>query len=84
METLTQREAVAAEVRAELARKQITASTVAEAIQMPTSTLSRRLKADTPFTVDELAAIARVLGTTPGAFFYPSRSPRHEEMQAAA
>lgn len=65
------RREVAAEVRAEMARQQVTASTLAEGANIATATLSRRLNGVQPFDVDELAAIAACLGQ-PVAKFLPT------------
>ncbi|MDM4761929.1 helix-turn-helix transcriptional regulator [Galbitalea sp. SE-J8] len=63
------REQVAAEVRAAIARKGVTATMVAAATDIAPATLSRRLNAAGPFTVDELDAIARYLGVETRDFF---------------
>lgn len=52
------RSAVAANVRAELARRRLRQADVAAALGMTTSALSRRLTGETPFDVDELEALA--------------------------
>jgi len=69
MHPTTYREQVAAEVRAAIARKHITALAVSEQTGIPRSTLSRKLNALAPLTVDEAVEIARVLGVEPGTFF---------------
>lgn len=53
---------VGANVRAEMARKRITQTVMARKIGMSQASLSARLRAVTPFDVDELAATAAVLG----------------------
>lgn len=55
------RERLAGEVRAELARRQITAAALGAQIGSPAATLSRKLNGKTGFTIDELIAIGRVL-----------------------
>lgn len=57
----TYREAVAAEVRAALARKQMTQVSLAAHIDMSRGVLSDRLAARSPFAVDELYRIADAL-----------------------
>lgn len=78
MKPNTYREQVAAEVRAAIARKHTTALAVSESAGIPRSTLSRKLNALAPLTVDEAVEIARVLGVDPGTFF-----PRLAQPQAA-
>ena len=60
------RGAVAATVRAEMARRHLTQSDVADAIGVPRTGVSRRLTGQTPFDVDELAALADLFDMTPG------------------
>lgn len=55
-------ERVAAQVRAILAGRQLSRRWLARALEMPVTTLNRRLRGDQPFTVDELAAVAQALG----------------------
>lgn len=64
METRTYTERVAAEVRASIARKGVSQSVVAEQSGMSGASLSRKLKGQYPFGVDELLAIAPLLDTT--------------------
>lgn len=54
----TPTEQTAAAVRAELARRQMTAREASLAIGISTATMSRRLNAGHPFDVAELAALA--------------------------
>lgn len=54
--------AVAAEVRAEMGRKQVTATHLATRTDIPSATLSRRLNGRSAFTVEELHRISAVLG----------------------
>lgn len=56
------RAAVAAEVRAELARQQVHQSTVARALGLSEMAVSRRTTGKTSFSVEELATVAAVLG----------------------
>lgn len=61
---------VAANVRAELARQRKSGRAVAEALNQPASTFSRRLSGAIPFTVTELADLAGYLDV-PLARFMP-------------
>lgn len=63
-------EIVAAEVRAELARRKIPQSGLVGILQMSEVSVSRRLRGETPFDVNELAAVAEFLGV-PVAQFLP-------------
>lgn len=54
--------AVAAEVRAEVARKQISQDKLAERVGCSRQSLNRRLTGAIPFDVAELAVIADALG----------------------
>lgn len=64
METRTYNERVAAEVRASIARKGVSQTIVAERARMSNASLSRKLRGQYPFAVDELLAIAPLLDTT--------------------
>lgn len=55
-------ELVATELRAEIARKQLSITEVADRCGMTPSTLTRKLRALYPFNTDELEHIAHVLG----------------------
>lgn len=68
--------AVAAEVRAEVARKQISQEKLAERVGCSRPYLQRRLTGTTPFDVAELALVAEALGV-PMTQFLP------EEVRAA-
>jgi len=65
----TAHEEVAAEVRAQLARKRRSARSVAFQLGWKQGYLSRRVTGETPFTIDDLAAIAEVLDVPVTAFF---------------
>lgn len=56
------RSRIAGEIRAELGRQQITQATLAAAIDISPATLSRRLRGDKPFFLEELEDISRFLG----------------------
>lgn len=53
---------VAGEVRAHLARARIRTSTVAAALELSLTGVHKRLNGAIPFSVDELAVIAELLG----------------------
>lgn len=72
------REIVAGEVRAAVARAGLSANTIAERAGLPASTYSRKSRALSPFSVDELVAIADALNVDPAGFF-----PRAEVATAA-
>lgn len=63
------RDAVAAEVRAALARANVTQSALAAQIRLSPAGLSERLSGARAFTTDDLAEIAAVLGIDPFTFF---------------
>lgn len=58
---------IAATVRAELARRSMTATALADRLGTTQQTLSRRLTGVVPFDVDELQAIADALEISFGA-----------------
>lgn len=58
-QTPTQR--VAEQIRAILGRRQLSRRWLAREVDMPVTSMNRRLRGDQPFTVDELTAVARVL-----------------------
>ena len=62
--TFTQR--VAAELRAEAARKQVTQMAVAASVGRPQTTVSRWLSGTTPLTVDAIEALCEALGISVG------------------
>lgn len=53
---------VAEEIRAEMARQQITVDALSEKSGIPISTLRRSVKGHRPFTINELFVITRLLG----------------------
>ena len=61
----TARERVAAEVRAELARRGIPVGDLAEATGINLRVLGRKLSGSSPIGVEELIAIATALGVRP-------------------
>lgn len=65
-------EIVAAEVRAELARRKIPQSGLVSVLGMSEVSISRRLRGETPFDVNELVAVAEFLGV-PVATFMPEK-----------
>lgn len=60
------RQAVAAEVRASLGRKGWSQADLAEASGVSTASLSRKMRAERSFTVEELVAIAAALDIEAG------------------
>ena len=59
------RHLVAAEVRAQMARQQVTQVQLSRAIGMAQQSLSERLRGKTPFTTDDLGRVADALGVHP-------------------
>ena len=60
---------VVGEIRAAMARKGVKPLAVSSAVGINRSGMYRRLKGDTPFTLDELLAIASFLDVPAGSFF---------------
>jgi len=56
------RAAIAGEIRAELARQNLTYTALAAATGIRPSTLTRRLRGDKPFKLEEALSIAQFLG----------------------
>ncbi|BBJ71037.1 hypothetical protein KPHES18087_05080 [Corynebacterium ulcerans] len=54
--------AIAAEIRAEMARQQKSLSELSDAVGIPLSTIRRSVKGQRAFTIDELASVAAWLG----------------------
>lgn len=61
-QTTERRAALAGEIRAELARQDLTATALSKATGITPSTLSRRLDGVTPLLYEEVRAIAQFLG----------------------
>lgn len=61
----TPSEAVAAEVRAQLARHRISQAAAAKHLEIGQASMSRRLAGTYPFTVDELYKLADLLNLDP-------------------
>ena len=55
-------EAVAGEIRAELARRQLTIAWLADELEMSRSTLSRKVGGARALTIDDAVACAQILG----------------------
>lgn len=70
--SLAIRDAIAAEVRAAIARDGRKAADIAAMTGISTSALSRKLKGLAPFWVDELLSIAAVLNVDPGTLIKAS------------
>ncbi len=58
---------LAANVRAEMARRSVRQITVAGHLRMSQAAVSRRLSGETEFSVSELVAVAGLLGVTPAS-----------------
>lgn len=54
---------VTAEIRAEMARRRVTITTLADEIGMSRAALARKLRGDRPVTLHEAERIAAALGT---------------------
>jgi plasmid maintenance system antidote protein VapI len=78
--TTTAAEAVAGEIRAELARRQLTIAWLADELAMSRSTLNRKVNCARALTIDDAVACAQVLGIGLDRLF--SHTPSSE--QAAA
>lgn len=65
--------AVAAEIRAEMARQKLTQEALGQKVGLRQDQISRRLKCEVPITVAELGRIADALGV-PATHFLASRS----------
>lgn len=63
------REAIAGEVRAELARKRKTQREAAAAIGIDQSAFWQRLEGKRPFKAEEISALAQFLDVDPAKFF---------------
>lgn len=61
--------AIAAEVRATLARHKIDQAGVADALGLSRSSVSHRINGHRPFSVPELIAVAELAGVAPAEFF---------------
>lgn len=71
---VTPSEAVAAEVRAFMARKRISQTTAAAALGIGQSSMSRRLNGTAPFTVDELYRLADLFQISPSDLISSERA----------
>ena len=65
--TVTQ--SIASEIRAELGRKRIPQADLANVLGVSQAGISRRLSGDTPFDVNEVAAVADFLGVPVALLF---------------
>jgi transcriptional regulator with XRE-family HTH domain len=79
-------EAVAAEIRAELARRRLSARRAAARLGWTQAYLSRRLNGDVPFDVKDIEALAGLLGVSPQRFFrsYASDDDPEDQLRALA
>ncbi|HEY1622139.1 MAG TPA: helix-turn-helix domain-containing protein [Streptosporangiaceae bacterium] len=64
---------VAAELRAELARRRIPNRRIAGQLGWSETYLSRRLTGSVPFSIDDLASVASAIGIPVAAFFDEAR-----------
>ena len=64
--TATQR--AASVIRAELARRRIPQSAVAELLNISQASVSRRLSGEIPWDVNEIDAVAKLIGVPAGIF----------------
>ena len=64
---MTYSERITTEIRVQMVRANIDRATLAVNADIPYDTLGRRLRGESPFDIDELAAVAKALGTTPAA-----------------
>lgn len=79
MNTEEHRKAVAAEVRAEAARAELSQAALARKAGVAPQTLSKKLRGERSFTVEELLAIAKALDLDPVALL-----PRYIHEESAA
>lgn len=70
MKTIQPHEAIAAEIRAELARRKVSQVKIAALLDISQAGVSRRLRGETPLDVNELVKIADFL-EVPAAHFIP-------------
>lgn len=68
-------ETVAAEVRAELGRQQLSATELAARLGVTPMWLSRRLRGLTALTIDDTVRIAEALDVDPCRFLAPAPAP---------
>ena len=64
----TWNETAAAELRAEMARQEASAASVAEAASMDRTNVYRKTKGQRPITLDDFAAMSTALGISPATF----------------
>lgn len=62
--TTTPSAVIGANVRAEMARRGISQTALASRLKVSQSAVSKRLRGETPFDVNELAKVARALGVS--------------------
>ncbi len=79
MTTETWSSAASAELRAEVARQQSSASQVASAADMDRSTVARKLNGSRAITLDEFAAMSRALAVDPSEMFDRTRNALTEK-----
>lgn len=64
-------ESVAAEIRAEMARKRLTIDALAERLKMPRSSVNRRIQGEQLLTVEDITALAAALDVPTSQFLAP-------------
>lgn len=71
----THAQSVAANIRAEMARRRATQGALAAALGVTQQAVSRRLRGDVEFTVTELQIVAETLGVDPARLLTAPPSP---------
>lgn len=66
---ISQRDALASSVRAELARGRMSGRTLAKHLKVSHAYVARRLSGDVPFKADELVLVAALLNIPVGRFY---------------
>jgi hypothetical protein len=69
------RRAIAANVRVELARANISGAEMARRIGMPLSSCARRLAGEVSFSAEEIVTVAAELGIAPAVLLPPAPAP---------
>ncbi len=70
--TATYSDCVAGEVRAEMARQRVTQRQLAADADWDERYLSRRLRSEVPFSVDDIDVISQLLGISPSKLTSPA------------
>lgn len=80
----TTAQGIAANVRAELARRRIRQERLAEALDLSQSAISRRVLGERPFLAHELKIVAKLLGVEVADLYAEVPSPSSDEPPAVA